>query len=164
MDRYAGFAEFVAARQMALSRTAYLLTGDHHAAQDLVQSALVKTAAHWSRLIANGDPEAYIRRVMVNENTSWWRRRPPQPVEHLPERGTPDQTERADSRLALLAALGTLAPRQRAVIVLRYFEDLSEAETSEILGCSVGTVKSQTHDALARLRHALSATTNVEVS
>lgn len=164
MDRYAGFAEFVAARQMALSRTAYLLTGDHHAAQDLVQSALVKTAKHWSRLVANGDPEAYIRRAMVNEHTSWWRRRPPQPVEHVPERGTPDQTERADSRLALLAALGRLAPRQRAVIVLRFFEDLSEAETSEILGCSVGTVKSQTHDALARLRRALSATTNVEVS
>jgi RNA polymerase sigma-70 factor (sigma-E family) len=163
VDRYFGFAEFVAARQMALSRTAYLLTGDHHAAQDLVQAALVKTAAHWPRVLAAGDPEAYVRRVMVNENISGWRRRVPRPVETVPDRPVADESGRTDSRLAVAAALRQLPPRQRAVVVLRFFEDLSEAETASLLGCSVGTVKSQTHDAIARLRQLLPSPTLSEV-
>ena len=163
MDRYSGFAEFVGARQMALSRTAYLLTGDHHAAQDLVQAALVKTATHWPRVLAGGDPEAYVRRVMINENISSWRRRVPRPVATVPDRPVADEAGRTESRLAVAAALRQLPPRQRAVVVLRFYEDLSEAETASLLGCSVGTVKSQTHDALVRLRRLVPSPTLSEV-
>jgi RNA polymerase sigma-70 factor (sigma-E family) len=164
MDRYDGFAEFVAARQMTFSRIAYLLTGDHHAGQDLVQSALVKLAGHWQRVVANGDPEAYLRRIMVNERNTWWRRRPVEPVADLPERAGPDEASNAAARVSLAAALRALPPRQRAVIVLRFYADLTEVETAEAMSCSVGTVKSQTHDALARLRQILPATTFSEVA
>lgn len=155
VDRYEGFREFVQNRGQALSRTAYLLCGDHGAAEDLVQSALAKTAARWPTVRAAGSPEAYVRRVMVNERISWWRRR--RHVEHptgdLPERPSPgDESERVVRRITVAAALAQLAPRQRAVIVLRFYEDLSEAEAAAALGCGVGTVKRQTHDALARLR------------
>ena len=159
MDRYEGFREFVLARHGALSRTAYLLTGDHHLAEDLLQAALVRTAAHWHR-IAEGNPEAYLRRVMVNERTSRWRRRRyavevPATTDTLAALAHPASTDTADAvvrRTTLTAALARLPARQRAVIVLRYFDDLSEVETAETLQCTVGTVKSQTHHALARLR------------
>jgi len=154
VDRYEGFREFVQDRGQALSRTAYLLCGDHGAAEDLVQSALAKTAARWPTVHAAGSPEAYVRRVMVNERISWWRRRHTEhPTRDLPDRASPgDESERVVHRMAIAAALAQLAPRQRAVIVLRFYEDLSEAETAAALGCGVGTVKRQTHDALARLR------------
>lgn len=155
MERYEGFAEFVAARQLALSRIAYLLTGDHHAAQDLMQSALVRLAGHWRRVAAGGDPEAYLRRIMVNERNTWWRRRPPEPMEAVPDRSGRDEAADAVARASLMAALRALPPRQRAVIVLRFYADLSEAETARTMGCSVGTVKSQAHVALARLRQLL---------
>ncbi|GAB4050067.1 hypothetical protein GCM10028775_20750 [Catellatospora paridis] len=155
MDRYDGFHEFVVARGGALSRTAFLLTGEHHAAEDLVQSALAKAASRWRWLVEHTQPEAYIRRIMINEQISWWRRRPARPVAQVPERAGPDEPGQVVERIALGQALGTLTPRQRAVVVLRYYEDLSEADTAALMGCSVGTVKSQTHLALGHLRRAL---------
>jgi len=141
------FEEYVAARQSALLRTAYLLTGNHHDAEDLVQVALMKVVPKWRRI--RDDPDAYVRRVLVNENISRWRGRRWREVSHaeVPDSVVPE-VEVSD----LGAALSTLAPRQRAVIVLRYFEDLSERQTADLLGISVGTVKSQARDALARLR------------
>jgi RNA polymerase sigma-70 factor (sigma-E family) len=157
MDRYEGFREFVVARGRALSRSAYLLTGDHHLAEDLLQTALARTAGHWRR-IADGDPEAYVRRAMVNVRTSWWRRRR-YSTEVLmdvnampPVAAVADSSETVVRRMALTAALSQLPARQRALIVLRFFDDLTEAQAAEALGCTVGTVKSQTHRALARLR------------
>ncbi|MET8310519.1 SigE family RNA polymerase sigma factor [Micromonospora sp. NPDC005173] len=128
------FHEFVVHRSPALSRTAYLPTGDHQLAEDLVQTALTWTYRHWRR-IRDGDPEAYVRRVMYHQQVSWWRRR------RLAERLEAEPTERAGAdhsettalRLTLTAALRHLTPRQRAVIVLRYYEDLTEAKVAEML-------------------------------
>jgi RNA polymerase sigma-70 factor (sigma-E family) len=165
VDRYKGFAAFVAARGPALSRTAYLLTGDHDAAADLVQSALEKAAAHWRRIAATGDPDAYLRRVMVNQRTSWWRRHRGAEVSgDPPERAIADETGRSIDRLTLATALWALGPRQRAIVVLRFYEDYSVAQTADALGCSIGTVKSQSHDALNRLRHLLSDDLKAEVA
>ena len=143
------FDEYVAARYAALTRTAYLLTGNHHDAEDLVQTALVKAVARWSRIADS--PEGYIRRIMVNENVSRWRKHRGREVvvESVPDRVT---VAGDDDSLALRDALMRLAPRQRAVLVLRYYEDLTEVETAHLLGIAVGTVKSQARDALARLR------------
>lgn len=144
------FAAYVSARRPALVRTAYLLCGDLHLAEDLVQSALVKAVSDWKRIGDN--PEPWLRRVMVNDHISRWRRFRGRErlVDRVPEHaaGTGD----ADQELSLAAALATLAPRQRAVIVLRYYEDLTEVETARVLGVAVGTVKSQHRDALSRLR------------
>jgi RNA polymerase sigma-70 factor (sigma-E family) len=150
-----GFREFVRARLPRLSRAAYLLAGGHAQAEDLLQAALIKAALHWSRVTAAGDPEAYIRKILYHEHVRTWRRR--RFLEHttdvVPERAAGgDETDRAVLRLVLEQALAKLTPRQRAVIVLRYFEDLSEAATAQVMGTSVGTVKSQTSHALARLR------------
>jgi RNA polymerase sigma-70 factor (sigma-E family) len=146
------FRDFVRSRTPALSRSAYLLTGDHHLAQDLLQSALAAAYQHWRR-IRDGNPEAYVRRTMHHTHISWWRRRRPTevpvPTEDLP---VPDTADRAALRLTVTAALRVLAARQRAVVVLRYFEDLTEVQTAEVLGCSVGTVKRLHFEALARLR------------
>ena len=152
-DAGAGFADYVAARQAALLRTAYLLTGHRQDAEDLVQVALIKTVPHWARL--DGDPDAYVRRVMVRENISRWRRRRWREVvgADLPEPAS-DPVD-GGRRVDLQRALADLAPRQRAVVVLRYLEDLSVAETADLLGISQGTVKSQASDALARLRKLL---------
>ena len=145
------FEQFVAARQAALLRTAYLLTGHHQDAEDLVQVALVKAVPHWDRLA--GDREAYVRRILVRENVSRWRRRRWREVTAaaVPEHPAGAGADH-DDLLALRSALAALAPRQRAVVVLRYYEDRTEAETADLLGVSVGTVKSQARDALARLR------------
>jgi RNA polymerase sigma-70 factor (sigma-E family) len=156
VNRYEGFREFVQSRGPALSRTAYLLTGDHQLAQDLLQQALTNTAAHWPRVLAGGNPEGYVRRAMVNERTSLWRRRRYTEVggDSLVDR-PPIVADQADSvvrRVALARALRSLPARQRAVVVLRYFEDMTEPQVAEALGCSIGTVKSQAHVALARLR------------
>jgi RNA polymerase sigma-70 factor (sigma-E family) len=154
LDPFPGFAEFVQARGAALTRTAYLLTGSAAAAEDLVQDALVSAATRWRRLTASGDPEAYIRRAMVNSHVGRWRKtgRRESPVNEPPDRLQPDPTERTAGRIDVMRALAQLAPRQRAVIVLRFYEDLTEAETAGILGCAIGTVKSQTADALRKLR------------
>jgi RNA polymerase sigma-70 factor (sigma-E family) len=154
-----GFREFVRARLPALSRIAYLLTGDHHAAEDLVQSALVKLAVKWSRVSIATQPDAYLRRIIYHEHIAAWRRRTrrgkhlePQ-LTAFPDRPTRnDVAEDVTLRVLLEQALAKLTPRQRAVLVLRYFEDLPEATVAEVLNCSVGTVKSQTHHALNRLR------------
>jgi len=148
------FSDFVAARTPRLIRVAYLLTGDQHAAEDLLQNALVKTAARW-RSLRHADPEGYIRTVMYREQVSRWRRPAWQRelvVDAPPERGMVDQSRHVDLRLAVRAELLRLPPAQRAVLVLRFFEDLSETQAAEVLGCSVGTVRSRTHRAMSRLR------------
>jgi RNA polymerase sigma-70 factor (sigma-E family) len=143
------FEEFVAARSGALLRTAYLLTGSHQDAEDLVQTALLKAVPRWGRV---REHEPYVRRILVHESVSRWRRRRwrETSTDRLPElaAGSTD----LDARLVLRQALARLAPRQRAVIVLRYFDDLTEVQTADALGISVGTVKSQTSRALAALR------------
>ncbi len=146
-----GFDDFVRSRLAALLRFGRALTGSEHAGADLVQDALEATLLRWSK-IAAGNPEAYVRKVMVNRNISVWRkRRREQMVQSPPDQGYLDR-ERDD---VVLAALRLLAPRQRAVIALRYLDDLTEAQTAEMLGCSVGTVKRQSSDAMARLRSIL---------
>lgn len=146
------FDEFVAARSGRLLRTSYLLTRDHGLAEDLLQTALTKAWFAWSRI--EGDHEAYVRKIVVNTYSSWWRRKwhGEHPTEELPEREGTDHAEGSAEAHDLWAALGRLPRRQRAVVVLRYFEDLTEAETARILECSVGTVKSQTSKAFAKLR------------
>ena len=149
------FAGFVAARSPRLLRTAYLLTRDWAMAEDLLQTALAKSWFAWGRL--GDDPEPYVRKVIVNTYASWWRRkwRGETPTEVLPERvdrSTSSRTDALDERDELWQALGRLPRRQRAVIVLRFYEDLTEVQVAEALDISVGTVKSQTSKALARLR------------
>ena len=146
------FDAYVHARVGALSRTAFLLTGDHQLAEDLVQTTLFKAAKAWHRI--EGDPDPYVRRVMANENISGWRRR-----RHLREvpleaygEGRPASEGDPDLRVVLLRALSQLTTKQRTVLVLRYFEDLTEAQTAEVMGIGLGTVKSSTRAALARLR------------
>ncbi len=150
--RRADFDEFVLARSSALLRTAYLLTRDHQLAEDLLQTSLTKAWFAWGRL--DGHPEAYVRKILINTYSSWWRRKwnGEQPTDELPETGVADGTDGVDSGHDLWDALGRLPRRQRAVVVLRYFEDLTEVQTAELLGCSVGTVKSQTSKAFAKLR------------
>jgi RNA polymerase sigma-70 factor (sigma-E family) len=150
-DDEAAFHEFVVSRASALSRTAYLLTGDFHLAEDLVQTALFKAAKSWHRI--EGDAEAYVRRILYTQNISWWRAR-----RHVAERPLETYHDRAaaaedhDLRMSLEKALVRLTPKQRTVLVLRYYEDLTEVETARVLGIGVGTVKSQSRQALARLR------------
>lgn len=145
----ATFDEFVRARTPALSRTAYLLTGDAHLAEDLVQTALFKAARAWHRV--EGDPEPYVRRILYTQNVSWWRKRRLREValEGYDAAGLPPDS---DLRLSLEDALRRLTVRQRTVLVLRFFEDLTEVETARALGIGAGTVKSTTREALARLR------------
>ncbi|MER6505372.1 SigE family RNA polymerase sigma factor [Nonomuraea sp. NPDC048881] len=152
MDAHDGFREFVIARQQALMRTAYLLVGDPHQAEDLLQSVLVKVVRHWHKLARDGNPEAYTRKALVNQYISWRRRPNPElPSADPPERAVTYDDDALD-RIVLRQALDKLTRKQRAVIVLRFWEDLTEAQTADALGCAVGTVKSQTHHALARLR------------
>jgi RNA polymerase sigma-70 factor (sigma-E family) len=147
-DLEASFTEYVSARRPALVRTAYLLCGDAHLAEDLVQSALIKAVAHWRKIGDN--PEPWLRTVMVHDHISRWRRH--RGRERLTDLVPDAPVGAAGADLDLAAALRSLAPRQRAVIVLRYYQDLTEAETARILRVSVGTVKSQHADAVRRLR------------
>ena len=146
------FAQFVAGRGPALQRTAYLLTGDWALAEDLLQTALAKSYLAWGR-IRHDDPEGYVRKVLANTHASGWRRkwRGEAPTEVLPDRAT-DSWASVDEAVSLAAALRRLPPKQRAVIVLRFHEDLTEQAVAAALGISVGTVKSQTSKALATLR------------
>lgn len=154
----AAFAEFATARSGALFRAAYLMVGDHALAEDLLQEALTKTYVAWPRLRDVNNAEAYTRKAITTTAISWWRRKSwqnEQPRGDVPERvGTGHGDDIAD-RDWLWQELHNLAPRQRAAIVLRYYEDLTEAQTAEALGCSVGTVKSQVFDGLKKLRQAL---------
>ncbi|WP_191844310.1 SigE family RNA polymerase sigma factor [Catellatospora chokoriensis] len=149
-----GFREFVQLRYGALLRTAYLLTGSTHAAEDLVQSALLKAYRRWDLV---DEPMAYLRRALVNQRTSVWRRIGSRELLTgvLPDRGRADGSAAHADRDELMAALAKLPVRMRAVLVLRYWEDMSEADTAALMGCSVGSVKSQASRGLARLREVL---------
>jgi len=148
------FRDYVLGRSGALLRTAYLITGNRADAEDLLQTSLAKTYLAWGRIRERENVDAYVRRVMVNTHTSLWRRRKvdESPMEVLPERPGRDATADLDLHDALWAALDTLPKKMRAAVVLRYYEDLPEAEVAQILGCSIGTVKSQTSRALVKLR------------
>lgn len=148
------FDTYAAARWPRLVRTAYLLTGDHHEAEDLVQSTLAKVFLGWSRISRLDEPDAYVHWALVNNNLSRFRKRRVVQLltPRLPERTRPDPHVHIEERALLLAALATLPPRQRAVVVLRYWEDLSEQQVADILGCSPGNVKSQASRGLRKLR------------
>ncbi|KRB78065.1 hypothetical protein ASE01_07825 [Nocardioides sp. Root190] len=148
------FRRWAGERQLALLRTAVLLTGDRHRAEDLVQEALTKVALRWRRL-RDDNPEAYARQIIVRDNISAWRKRRREVlVEPVAHRSVPDHAPLSERRILLDQALAALTPRQRAVVVLRYYDDLTERAAADVLGVSVGTVKSQTHLALLRLRQA----------
>jgi RNA polymerase sigma-70 factor (sigma-E family) len=148
-----GFTEFVRARGAALHRTAFLLTGDWALAEDLLQTALAKSYPRWDR-IESADPEGYVRAVVANTYATWWRRRWRGEVPHeaLPDAPTDDRWADVDARAALTEALDRLPRRMRAVVVLRFHEDMTETDVARALGVSVGTVKSQASKALAKLR------------
>lgn len=152
------FEAFVAARSGELFRTAVLLTRDRGHAEDLLQTALVKAYRRWGRI--TGDPYPYVRRVLVTTAAGWWRLRSTQEIVSLPahDPAAPDAADAFAERERMTEAIATLPPRMRAVLVLRYTEDLSEASTAELLGCSVHTVRSQTVRGLARLRAVLGDT------
>ena len=158
--RDAAFRRYVASRQHALLRTAVLLTGDAQLAEDLLQTALSRLYLSWHRVERAEAMDAYVRRIMVNLHISWWRRTwrhrevTVDPADLVPQQRTEPVGVDAEvvERDALWRVVQTLPPRQRATIVLRFYEDLSEAQTAETLGCSVGTVKAATSRALAKLR------------
>ena len=143
------FTAWAAGVERRLLRSAYLLTGDLHRAEDLVQEALVKVAMRWDRL-REGNPTAYARTILVRDNVSWWRRRRELPVEEVAL--APAVSSDPDAAMVVRRALLRLTPAQRAVVVLRHFDDLSVEETAAILRVAPGTVKSQNAAALARLR------------
>ena len=150
-----GFAQFVEARQRALQRTAWLLTGDWAAAEDLVQTALVRSWPRWERINRRDDPEIYVRRAMVNTWASWRRRRwwGERATAAVPEvQAVGDVAAEVAVRVTVQGALRSLTARQRAVLVLRVFDDLPEAQVAQVLDCAVGTVKSTLAHALAKLR------------
>lgn len=147
-DLHEEFRAFVVERSGALFRTAYLLTGSRQAAEDLVQSALAKTAARLTRLRDPAAIEGYVRRAMYHEQVSWWRRSGTATevsTDRPPEQADDGHADASELRLVVRAALARLTRRQRAVLVLRYFEDLPESEVAKVLGISVGAVRSQTH-------------------
>ena len=149
------FRTFVSGRSAALLWFAHVLTGDRTDAEDVVQTALARTAAAWHRLRRTDNPEGYVRRAIVTTHLNAVRRRPwrERPAADLPEpAAAPSAEQELDERDAMWRTLATLPPRQRAVLVLRYYEDLSEADIAEVLGCSRGTVKSQAAKAMAHLR------------
>jgi RNA polymerase sigma-70 factor (sigma-E family) len=147
------FQAYVVGRSPALLRTAYLLTGNRADAEDLLQTALAKTYLAWDRIREREALDGYVRRVLVTTQTSFWRRKRPEALyDELPESAGRDALADADLHDALWTALGRLSRKQRAAVVLRYYEDLSEAETARVLGVSVGTVKSTTSRALTLLR------------
>jgi RNA polymerase sigma-70 factor (sigma-E family) len=147
------FARYVRARQHRLLRAAYLVCGDAHLAEDLLQAAFAKLAGRWEK-VRGENPDAYVRKTLYRDAVSSWRRTRRESLTSLPLLEVPvqDQSSQTGQRVDLERALAELTPKQRAVVVLRFFEDRSEVESAEALGVSVGTVKSQTHTALARLR------------
>jgi RNA polymerase sigma-70 factor (sigma-E family) len=158
----ASFEEFVAGSSARLFTMATLLTGGHRAeAEDLLQGAFERAYRRWGRISRRADPEPYVRQILVNASVDRWRRLRRHPEAPLAvtavDPGTADTAAAIADRDLLLRGLAALPPRQRAVLVLRYFEDLSEAQTATVLGCTVGTVKSQTARGLARLRDGVGA-------
>jgi RNA polymerase sigma-70 factor (sigma-E family) len=161
-DRDEEFREFMRDRASLLHQSAYLLCGDWHLAHDLVQDTLVKAYQHWPRVRQADRPDAYVRRILLNEARGRWRRRERViPVSRFPEGREPVAPDAADEiarRAGLLQALLGLPLRQRATVILRYLEGMSERETAAVLGCSEGTVKSQSARALSALRNYLDRT------
>jgi RNA polymerase sigma-70 factor (sigma-E family) len=153
----AEFVAFVARRARPHVRAAVLLTGDWHAAEDLVQTCLVKLYRAWPTLDAGVDLDAYLRRMLVNTNRSWWRARwrREAPVATVPDRAGEDGQDAYDRAATVRQALRALPARQRAVLVLRFYEDLPVAEVADLLGCSAGAVKTHTHRGIRRLRQLL---------
>ncbi len=151
------FEEYVRSRQDSLLRSARRLVPDPSDAQDLVQTALCRTFPRWELIADKSLADAYMRRVMINTRTEWWRSRKLEevPTDKLPDASVDDGTERLADRAVLLGALAVLAPKQRQVVVLRHWEQMSTEETAQALGMSTGTVKSTLHRALARLREEL---------
>lgn len=155
VDAHGDFEEFVRARWHPLLRTATLLTGDLHTAEDLVQDTLARAAQRWSVISSASSPDAYVRRILYTRSIDAWRWRhrqadPAEPNERFS--AILDETDHTDARIALATALRRLTPKQRAVLVVRFYEDRTEVEAARVLGCSVNTVKSQTRHALGRLR------------
>lgn len=153
------FTEFVRGNGTRLTRVAFLLTGDRHDAEDLVQTVLARLSVRWSRVSRVEDPAAYARKSLVNtwrnsRRRRWWDERP---TAVLPDQAVADATDRYDTYRDLIEALRALPPRPRAVVVLRYYDDLSERETAAVLGCSVSAVKSATVRGLAALRASFDA-------
>jgi len=157
-DDFADFTDFVRSRQRAWLRTAYLLCGNATEAEDLLQVALVKLARHWQR-VRRDQPDAYLRRILYRDSISAWRARSRErrSLARLAAQPVPTHDEMAEvgHRLDVERALAALTPKQRALVVLRFIEDRTEREAAELLGVTVGTVKSQTHVALEKLRAAL---------
>lgn len=152
-----GYTEFVQARQGRLRRAAYLMCGDSALAEDLLQEALIALASRWGSV---EHPDAFVRRVLYRQRVSTWRRQRREVVSGtVPEGAVPDGAEERARDDELRRALGALPPRQRAALVLRYFEDLTEAQTAEVMGIRVGTVKSLSHQAMTKLRVELGAVT-----
>jgi RNA polymerase sigma-70 factor (sigma-E family) len=154
-DRDADFTAYLQARQARLLRTAYLLTGDQHRAEDLLQTSLAKLYLSWDKVLERDSVDAYVRRIMVNENNSLWRRawrRREVATDRVPETAPVLDTYDEGAGAEVWRVVQTLPPKARAVVVLRYYEQLTEAETAEVLGIAVGTVKSQCSRALATLR------------
>jgi RNA polymerase sigma-70 factor (sigma-E family) len=154
---FEGLDTLVAERGDALLATAVLLTGSRTAAEDLLQAALERLMRHWNRV--RGDKEGYLRRTMYHLAIDQWRsrKRRPEVLASVEPPGRSDGTDALDLRQALVQAVATLPPRQRAVLVLRYWEQMSEAEAAETLGCSIGTVKSTASRGLSRLREVTAA-------
>jgi RNA polymerase sigma-70 factor (sigma-E family) len=152
--RHDEFRDYVADRGRVLLRTALQLTGDRAEAEDLLQAALAKTYLAWDRIQDRAAMDGYVRRAMVNTQISWWRRRKLEiyPTDDLPEQPVDDHTRRSELRDALGRALDRLPERQRLAVILRYYEDMPEAEIADVLGVSVGTVKSSVSRAMAKLR------------
>jgi RNA polymerase sigma-70 factor (sigma-E family) len=149
-----GFREYVTARSRSLHRTAYLLTGNRADAEDLVQAALAKTYLAWDRIEDRRALDGYVRRAMVNTHISWWRRRRLEeyPTDEIPDQAVADHSGTSDMADSLRRAVDRLPQRMRAAVVLRYFEDMTEAEVADVLGVSLGTVKSTVSRAVAKLR------------
>ncbi|MEU3495844.1 SigE family RNA polymerase sigma factor [Kitasatospora cineracea] len=148
------FRTFIVGAWPWLLRTAYLLTGEQHAAEDLAQSAAERTCAAWSKVRRADDPHSYVRRIMVNQHARRWRRRAPEVlVEAVPDAAGPeDGYARSDQRRMLMAALAGLPARQRQAVVLRHWEDLSDSQAAAAMGCSAGAVRSHAAKGIARLR------------
>ena len=149
-----GFHHYVATRSRALLRTAYLLTGNTADAEDLVQAALAKTYLAWHRIEDPGALDGYVRRAIVNTHISWWRRRRVEeyPTDDIPDQAVADHAIASDLQETMRRAVDRLPERMRAAVVLRYYEDMTEAEVAEVLGVSLGTVKSTVSRAVAKLR------------
>jgi RNA polymerase sigma-70 factor (sigma-E family) len=149
-----GFGDFVASRRRALLRTAYLLTGNRADAEDLVQAALAKTYLAWDRIADRNALDGYVRRAIVNTHISWWRRRRVEeyPTDTIPDQAVADHAVASDLQESLRRAIDRLPQRMRIAVMLRYYDDMTEAEMADLLGVSLGTVKSTVSRAVAKLR------------